>query len=242
MGPLPAAGQWVQLRVPASAVGLEGSTISGMAFTLYGGRATWDAAGRLSSNSGVASASVSVNPTVQLASRLTGTPGVFTLTRVGDTNIDLAINYTLGGMAIGGLDFQLSPAGGYLSSSLVIPAGASSANLRVLPLTSTNFIPGKALVLSISSNANYSFSSPVSAIVDIAGNTVPVKLSVSTNGALLRWDSTSAKAYKIAYKNSLTDPAWTTAGNLTATNSSTSWLDPGAVGRSSRFYMVAQVN
>ena len=48
MGPLPQAGQWVQLRVPASQVGLEGRSVSGMAFTLYGGRATWDTAGRLS--------------------------------------------------------------------------------------------------------------------------------------------------------------------------------------------------
>ncbi|MBU6400764.1 MAG: hypothetical protein KGS61_10625, partial [Verrucomicrobia bacterium] len=46
MGPLPAAGQWVQLAVPANAVGLEGSTLNGMSFTLYGGRAAWDYAGK----------------------------------------------------------------------------------------------------------------------------------------------------------------------------------------------------
>ena len=46
MGALPAAGQWVRLAVPAAQVGLEGRTVNGMAFTLYGGRATWDAAGR----------------------------------------------------------------------------------------------------------------------------------------------------------------------------------------------------
>jgi hypothetical protein len=45
MGALPAAGQWVKLAIPASAVGLEGSTLTGMGFTLYGGRATWDNAG-----------------------------------------------------------------------------------------------------------------------------------------------------------------------------------------------------
>jgi hypothetical protein len=45
VGGLPAAGQWVKLAVPASAVGLEGKTLTGMAFTLYGGRATWDDAG-----------------------------------------------------------------------------------------------------------------------------------------------------------------------------------------------------
>jgi len=46
MGALPAAGQWVRLEVPASQLGLEGRTLNGMAFTLYGGRATWDRAGK----------------------------------------------------------------------------------------------------------------------------------------------------------------------------------------------------
>jgi len=39
------AGTWVRLNIPASDVGLEGHTISGMAFTLFGGRAWWDNAG-----------------------------------------------------------------------------------------------------------------------------------------------------------------------------------------------------
>lgn len=54
VGPLPAAGQWVQLQVPASQVGLEGTTVSGMSFSLYNGRATWDAAGVTSQAAGVA--------------------------------------------------------------------------------------------------------------------------------------------------------------------------------------------
>jgi hypothetical protein len=48
MGPLPRAGRWVRLEVPARLVGLEGRTLTGMAFTLYGGRATWDQAGKFS--------------------------------------------------------------------------------------------------------------------------------------------------------------------------------------------------
>jgi subtilisin family serine protease len=47
MGPLPTAGQWVRLEVPASQVGLEGRVLRGMAFTLFGGRATWDRLGKL---------------------------------------------------------------------------------------------------------------------------------------------------------------------------------------------------
>jgi hypothetical protein len=46
MGALPATGQWVRVSVPAAQVGLEGRTLSSMAFTLYNGRATWDYAGK----------------------------------------------------------------------------------------------------------------------------------------------------------------------------------------------------
>ncbi|HKX61649.1 MAG TPA: hypothetical protein VJS65_07390, partial [Verrucomicrobiae bacterium] len=52
MGALPALGRWVRLEVPASAVGLEGRTLQGMAFTLFDGRATWDAAGKTSQSGG----------------------------------------------------------------------------------------------------------------------------------------------------------------------------------------------
>ncbi len=47
MGALPTTGQWVRLEVPASQVALEGQTVRGIAFTLYGGRATWDHVGKV---------------------------------------------------------------------------------------------------------------------------------------------------------------------------------------------------
>src|SRR5436853_4717882 len=46
MGPVPAAGRWVRLEVPASQVALEGRTLNGMAFSQFDGRATWDYAGK----------------------------------------------------------------------------------------------------------------------------------------------------------------------------------------------------
>jgi hypothetical protein len=48
VGDIPAAGGWVKLEVPAKAVGLEGANIKGMCFSVFGGRATWDAAGKSS--------------------------------------------------------------------------------------------------------------------------------------------------------------------------------------------------
>jgi len=47
MGQLPSTGKWVRLQVPADQVGLVGGTLTGMAFTLYGGKAAWDRAGKL---------------------------------------------------------------------------------------------------------------------------------------------------------------------------------------------------
>lgn len=46
-GDIPATGRWVQLKVPASEVGLEGKFVNGMKFTLHGGRAAWDRVGKL---------------------------------------------------------------------------------------------------------------------------------------------------------------------------------------------------
>jgi hypothetical protein len=48
MGLLPSTGRWVKLEVPASYAGLERRQLSGMAFTLVGGRAVWDKAGKRS--------------------------------------------------------------------------------------------------------------------------------------------------------------------------------------------------
>ena len=46
MGALPAAGKWVRMEVPAAKVGLEGKAVDGLAFTLFGGKATWDCSGK----------------------------------------------------------------------------------------------------------------------------------------------------------------------------------------------------
>lgn len=56
IGPLPPAGQWVRLEVPASLVGLEGRTLNGLAFSMFNGRATWDYAGKTIGSVNVASA------------------------------------------------------------------------------------------------------------------------------------------------------------------------------------------
>ncbi|HSJ75296.1 MAG TPA: RHS repeat-associated core domain-containing protein, partial [Gemmatimonadales bacterium] len=47
-GAIPAAGQWVRLEVPAQVMNLVNKSITGMAFSVYGGRAWFDRAGKRS--------------------------------------------------------------------------------------------------------------------------------------------------------------------------------------------------
>lgn len=47
LGPIPPAGEWTRLEIPAALVDLEGKTVKGMAFTLFGGKCIWHRAGSL---------------------------------------------------------------------------------------------------------------------------------------------------------------------------------------------------
>jgi RHS repeat-associated protein len=46
MGPLPTAGVWTRLEVPASSVGLHGQGVDGLFFSIYGGKVWFDRSGR----------------------------------------------------------------------------------------------------------------------------------------------------------------------------------------------------
>ena len=240
MGPLPPAGQWVQLKVPARQVNLEGKIINGMAFTLFGGSASWDAAGLIASSTGNGTATVSLNSPDPVVSRVTGKPAIITFTRSGSTQSPLLVNYAVSGTAVGGQDFQLSPAD--TGTALIIPAGASSADLKVLPVLSTNFVGGLTLHFSIQPQPSYAVATPATVDVSVSGNTVPATLRILTSGAILTWSSNSNKQYHIAYKNKLTDPVWTAIGQVTATNSTSSWVDGSPATSTQRFYLVAQVD
>src|SRR5205823_5118377 len=148
-GALPAAGQWARLEVPASAVALEGSTLNGMGFSLYGGRATWDAAGKSSSGSTTTLPTVTVTASDANASEANRDPGVFTIARTGSTSASLTVNYTLGGTAGNGADYNA------LSGAVTIPAGAALATVTITPVDDTLVEGSEAVVLSVAANAAY---------------------------------------------------------------------------------------
>jgi hypothetical protein len=242
MGPLPATGSWVQLKVPASQVALEGSVVMGMGFSLYDGRATWDAAGLLNpwvtTNSVVdtnqqTTATVSVAAT-QDASSIGPNPGVFKFQRTGNTSNALTVTYSLGGTATPGVDYS-SP-----GSTVTIPAGAASATLQITPLATTNIVSTKTVVLNVASNLNYSVAPPANATVNITGNSVPASnLNVGVTGATLTWPSVAGASYQIAYKDQLTDPTWKLTGATVSGQANiTSWTDSGSKTQAQRFYLI----
>src|SRR5437667_398021 len=69
---------------------------------------------------------VSVEASDTVASEA-GAIGVFTVSRTGSTAAAVTVRYSLGGTPQNGVDYQT------LSGSVTIPAGASSADLKVVP-------------------------------------------------------------------------------------------------------------
>jgi hypothetical protein len=132
-GALPAGNTWTKLSVPASAVGLEGSRLNGMAFTLAGGRATWDHAGRngfggTASYGHVTIASAPASVTIPSGYALTMTGNLTvngTLTSLG-SNISISGNTTVG--SAGTFDAAATPVqmngGLVLNGTLKAPSSA----------------------------------------------------------------------------------------------------------------------
>lgn len=70
--------------------------------------------------------------------------------------------------------------------------------------------------------------------------TVPCAISRSIT---ITWNSTAGKTYYVAYKNSLSDPAWTTlSGTITASGSTTTYTDTAIGAEPSRFYCIWVTN
>ena len=168
MGPMPAAGQWVRLEVPASAVGLEGQTLTGMSFSLVGGRATWDKAGKGSP------APVSTTPTVTVAATDTsatiGTSdnAMLTFSRTGATSAALTVNYVLGGIAVKWNDYRT--ANGDMPVAITIPAGAGSATMTIVAVNNETGADPATATFTLAADPAYTVGSASSATVTLLGS------------------------------------------------------------------------
>src|SRR5207302_1456638 len=78
-----------------------------------------------------------------------GDTGAFTITRTGGTASALTVNYSLGGSASNGSDYQ------QLGNSVTIAVGSSSAIVTVTPIDDSSVEGAETVVLTLSANSAY---------------------------------------------------------------------------------------
>jgi len=165
VGDLPPPGQWVRLAVPASAVGLEGTALTGMAFTLYDGTAAWDYTG--------AAVSVPVLPVSQVqfgtgaySSAEGGGAASVTVTRTGSTSGTISVAYASNGdTATQGVDYT------DVSGTLTFADGDAHAKTITVPISDDSLYEGdETLSLTLSNPVGGLLGSPATAVVTITDN------------------------------------------------------------------------
>jgi Bacterial Ig domain len=218
-GPLPALGQWVELQVSASAVGLEDTNVAGMAFTLYGGDAMWGTAGKISPS--VAFPTVAINSPTNNA--VVSGPTVTVSASASATVGNVAVQFELDGASVGS---EITNAPCKLTLNLM------SLNNGVHTLTA----------IAQNSAGYQSTAAPVAFVVN--NNPTPVmSITPSAGGMMVTWPSSAGRTYYVAAKTNLSDANWINlSGNITATNSSTSWTDHAMGAFPRRFYVIVGAN
>ena len=101
-----------------------------------------------------------------------GNPGIFTVTRTGDTTLPLSLAYAIGGTANNGTDYAS------LSGTVVIPAGASSAAITVSPEPALSDVPSTTVMLTLQSAPGYTLIGNATATVTISN--LPATLYLAT--------------------------------------------------------------
>ncbi len=156
-----------------------------------------------SSNSITASASSLPVVSIAVADGIAteGTPsdtGIFTVSRTGSTAAPLTVNYTTGGTAINGTDYQT------LSGTVTIPAGSSSAQITVTTIDDNVVEANESVVLTLNADSAYTVGLPSSGTVTIVDNeTASGTILVATpssvapgSGVTVTWNGIAAPAAK----------------------------------------------
>ncbi len=109
----------------------------------------------------ISSPAISITASTADAYKLGEIPGAFTVTRVGATNIDQSVAYTVGGAASNGIDYSL------IANSVIIPAGSASATITIAPIDDGIVVGDVTATLTLSNSASYNLGSPASATVTV---------------------------------------------------------------------------
>ena len=103
--------------------------------------------------------------------------GTFTFTRTGSTAGSLLVNYTIGGTASHGTDYD------FIFSPVTIPAGQASVTLVVVPHSDGVEPTPETVILTLADGANYDPGSPSVATVTIADTSQTVTVAATDPAA-----------------------------------------------------------
>ncbi|MCM3901686.1 MAG: hypothetical protein ND866_08270 [Pyrinomonadaceae bacterium] len=104
-------------------------------------------------------------------------PGSFTVTRTGPTTNPLTVNYTIGGGATNGVDYQT------IGTSVTILAGSATGTVVITPIADNLIEGAENVLLSLSSSADYAEGTPNLASLTIADDDLAVVTVMATDPA-----------------------------------------------------------
>ena len=116
---------------------------------------------------------VSVAATDASAAEAALDPGVFTITRTGDTSAELTVNFQLSGSAQAGTDYEA------LAGSAVILAGQDSVAVTVTPKDDSAVEDPETVVLTLGPNVQYGIGISTATVTIADDEPVPIKPTVT---------------------------------------------------------------
>jgi len=120
---------------------------------------------------------VTVSATDSAASEAGADTGTFTITRTGGTTFPLTVDFTLGGTATNGTDYNS------VGSSAVIGVGQTTTTVTITPIDDGVNESSETAILTLSASPRYTVGSPSSATVNIANNGPVVSVSATDSAA-----------------------------------------------------------
>ena len=152
---------------------------------------------------------VSAAATVATTALKTTPPGVFTITRTGDTTAALTVQYALSGTATNGVAYNTLP------GSVVIPAGTNSARVLVTPKDFSFQGPQQTVILTVAGSADYAVAVADSGTVTILNNDVAAAAIQATTDNGLGGTATTMDVW---FASAVTTPSATNLANYTLVN------------------------
>lgn len=147
---------------------------------------------------GVTKPTISIASTDASASEPGSDTGTFTITRTNVRATPMTVNYTVGGSAANGTDYNT------VVGSVTIPANSASATVRVTPKDDTVRENPETVVLTLSSNTAYNVDSTKRAsTVTIADNDSGTAVSIATTDATASEPGTDTGTFAISRTGSL---------------------------------------